>query len=278
MTENGEEGYDWRGIIGGYILIGIVGSLAIVVGAVAFNAAMLEHALVKTFGRLDPPPTIPTGARPKRAKPTAMTPTRWAIIKTPRAKTYGRTGKFLMRVQHGTIVGICRIKENIDGDLALCRMTEGGKQRDVYIRTHDLAIQSGPPDHASEAEKTLRVRKVELEADIELRRSEQLKRSPYYQEYKEALDAYLEFGERVTALRAQRDAARGADHMAVSDELRKLKNDGAHLKIAHDQSKAKLVRWRDQQKSGLSSDPTVRRLQGELAQVNEQIRRIEQGL
>ena len=121
-------------------------------------------------------------------------------------------------------------------------------------------------------------RKVQIEADIEERRSEELKRSPYYQEYKAALDAYLAFGERVTSLRQQRDAAQGADHMTYSDELRKLKNDGAHLKIAHDQARARLVRWRDRQSSGLSSDPVVRRLQGELAQIDSQLRSIDQGL
>lgn len=280
MAENGEEDYNWGAIIGGYALIGLVGSLAIVVGAVAFSTVRLEQTLVKTFGRMDPPPTLPPGSRrtQRRPSPASGEPTRWAIIKSPRTKTYSRTGKFLKRETHGTIVGICKIKENVDGDLALCRISNGGKKRDVYIRTRDLAIQSGPLDHAGEGEKSLRVRKIQIEASIEQRQGELMKVSPYYQEYRAALDAYLAYGEQVTTLRAQLKTSNGPTRTEISDELRLLKNEGVPLKIAHDQAKSRLLKWRDRQSSGLSSDPTVRRLRGELAQVEQQIRRIEQGL
>jgi len=277
--DNGDQEYNWGGILAGYILIGVVGSLAIVVGAVVCSTVRLEKKLVETFGRIDPPPTLPPHARriPPGKKP-ALEPTRWAIVKTPRTKCYSKTGKYVKRVTHGTVVGICRIKENTDGDLALCRISNGAMKEDVYMRTRDLSIQSGPLTQASEAEKTLRIRKVQIEASIDERLARQLKQSPYYQEYRDAYDAYVAYGAEVTTLRARLKTSRGAEHMEISDQLRQLKNDGVPLKIAHDQAKKRLMRWRDRQAAGLSSDPTTRRLQSELAQVEEQIRRIEQGL
>ena len=97
---------------------------------------------------------------------------------------------------------------------------------DLGAKEANLAIQSGPLSHASDAEKALRVRQIKLSADINTRRSEMLKRSPYYEEYQQALNEYLAFGETVTALTKERDSAHGADHMSYSDQLRKLKNDG----------------------------------------------------
>ncbi|MCK5849410.1 MAG: hypothetical protein KAH23_00740 [Kiritimatiellae bacterium] len=268
--------HNWKKIIGGYALIALVGSLAIIVGFMAFNTVRTDQKIQEVYQTIEKHPIRQTRTVSRPINTQEVSASRWAIVKKADTKTYSSTGKFLQRINLGTIVYIYEIKTNSDGDLALCALNPDSSKDRAYIRTRDLEIQSGTISQITETEKTLRIQRVHILSEIDKKRLQSLMKSPCYAEYQRASDTYKAFYVRGKQMTAKRNAARGAEKMEYSDELQRMKNEGAALMRDLNGAKKKMTTW--QHTSNIAGNPAIALLRKDLIQVEQQIRDIEQGL
>jgi len=271
-----EDTYNWKKIIGGYALIALVGSLVIIVGAMAYSTVRTNQEIHEVYPTIEKNPIRQLKTVSPRVNTSNLAPTRWAIIKKSGAKTYSSAGKFLQRINLGTIVHVCEIRTNAKGDLALCKLDLGSSKNRVYIRTRDIEMQSGAFSQITETEKTLRIKKVRILSEIDKKRLQDLMKSPCYAEYQRASETYKAFYVKGKQMTARRNAARGAEKIKYSDELQRMKNEGAALIRDLNSAKKKMTTW--QHTYGGAGNPAIARLRKDLVLAEQQIRDIEQGL
>ena len=102
--------------------------------------------------------------------------------------------------------------------------------------------------------------------------------NPFAPAYRDAAQRYNAFGDREKRLTVQRDQARGADRMRISDELRAMIPEGARLQRDLDASKAKYQNWKSTHAAianvDPASDPQVKELKQRLAALDPRIKEI----
>jgi len=196
--------------------------------------------------------------------------THWGVVNSPVCRAYSRKGKFLRRLDPGTVVDLGQVAQTDKGRFAVCDVYyEGRRVPGIAIRVTELALHKGALSSVGRTRRKLLVRQATLEARIEdVRRklkSGLRKDNPFVKQYSTSRDAFAAYSDRVRELRRRFEASTGADRDKLSDELRALKPPGIRMKHEYEAAKKKYDIWNSQNPVDTARNPELLRLEAELA-------------
>ncbi len=239
-----------------------------------------------TAGYATPPPEFPPSTAQQQtmhSRPPVAVPAnaQWAVVNAPQARTYTRDGKFAGRIDAGTLVDVVDVTASDVGDLAVCALRSGSlRGKEYVIRADELEIRPGSVAAAPEQERQLCAVRARLTAALVERRSQleamQESRNPHARDYTKAKDEYIAFWKDVKRLTALRDTSEGAKRVRYGDELRRMKDEEIALGTRYRTAKAKHEAWKAEHGADvdLSSDSVAQRIQTQMADVDEQLARM----
>lgn len=205
---------------------------------------------------------------------------RWAVVMTPRARSYTTKGKYRGRLEAGTLLDVTRTVKNGAEPLLLARVVPSPPGADpIVVRLEDLDIRPGACADASDDEKALRIQRAELLATLQqLKRpsSSSLRReNPYVDEYSKSRKAYREYWTKVNALKEKWDNSAGEEHMQYGEELRKLKGLDIRLGMQLEQAKEKYDQWNQEHPAKTTQDGKIAAINAELTEVRKALKSFE---
>lgn len=299
-----------------YLLIGVIGSAVIVLGA-RFLKVSKERAVSKPVASPHAPPRLrqaavrrprpraETLARPELRRDESRPPApdeplaeperrdeelreasesaqnvKWGVVKSAGASAFNKSGRFMHKIDPGTLVEISETKKLGKEKLVVCTVHYNGRKiPDVLMRTRDFNIRPGSLSQVSEEEKNLRAREVQLFLKIKERKNRlaaaQVRHNPYTKKYTAAKVAHKKYWEKARELQAKRDSARGADHVRYEDQLRKMKGEDIRLAQDIEEAKKKFDAWKARHARIPDSDPKIAALEAELEDVQSRLYTIE---
>jgi tetratricopeptide (TPR) repeat protein len=202
---------------------------------------------------------------------------RWGCTRTL-AKAYDAvSGKAVQELAPGALVEVSGIRNGSPlGELAICKViTDTNDPPILLVRMRDLDTKMGPLSSASEEEKTLRIRRVRLWAEIARLKDEllqsRLKDNPYKKEYDVASAAYNAYWTKVKNLQAKHQASTGDERVRVADEMKRLKGEDIRIGQALETAKKKMNEWQERNAASPIADPKLTALEEELAKLQSQI-------
>jgi len=200
----------------------------------------------------------------------------WAVVKCARVPVYSEAGKFLHRIDPGTLVDVSEIRQAKTGELAVCRTVNQANR--VLIFTRELDLQPGALQEAEREEVQLLVDRAKAAARIQTLREEASRGvrrdNPYAAQYETAQQRYQDFWNRARELQEGRDNSSGAARMKVIDELRRMKGEDVRVGKAYETAKRNYEEWNAQHpQSTPPSTPEIRALENRLAGLNAAIER-----
>ncbi len=305
------ENVNWSRISVRYAMIGVAGSVAIIVGTYAMELFQIRididpENLATRIGQTseslvrvvqehrptgqdlhfrkhdmpDAPPDRVSPAKPDPARPQPVAPTRqWGVIKNPGTPVFNRAGKYLRAIEAGTLADIIDIRDTQEGQLAICTLLYQGREvPDVLVMTRDLDLRRGSLDRANPRERDLRVQHAQLGERIAERENELARQAksanPHAARYEKARNAYLEFARRAEDLQKKRDAASSADRIKYADQLRMMLGDGQSLRREYEASKKEYDNWNAARggRVALPHDTELARLQSQRDRIENELR------
>lgn len=245
------------------------------------NEARTREWIAELLTAPEVPLVPPASASPPKPVTRRNSYLKWGVVVAPDTGTYSLSGKYLGRLDPGTLVEITSIKETKAGQVAVCKAPSNGDARaqSVLIRTKNMDICDGALADADENEKRLRVREAQLVHLIATKRNEYVvnldENNPYTAEYTTVKKEYLAFWRKVKDLTAKRDSATGDRHVYYSDQLRMMKGEDVRLGSAFESIKKKYEEWNITHAKIELIDNGSQELQAELANVQHQLHWIE---
>ncbi len=196
--------------------------------------------------------------------------TQWGVVNSPVCRAYSRNGKFLRRLDPGTIVDVAQVAKTDKGRFAVCDVYYDGRRvPGIAIRTTELAMHKGALSSVGKTRRKLFVRQATLEARIEdvkkKLKSGLRKDNPFYKEYSAARDTFGKYSDKVRGLRKRFETSTGAERDKLSDELRALKPPGIRMQREYQAAKKKYDTWNSQNPLDTTRNPELLRLEAELA-------------
>ncbi len=215
-----------------------------------------------------PPPVVPDGAQ-------------WAVVTAPEARTYTREGKFIGRIEAGTLVDLGEVTASSAGDLALCVVRNGTQQGQSFnIRAEDLDIRPGSVSATSEEERNLRVSRARLAAALAERQSQlramQESRNPHLRAYTKVKEEYVAFVKEAKGLAELHESSQGATRVKHADRLRRMKEDEVELAARYKEAKARYDEWQTEHGTAidLTGDSEVQRIVAKKAELDARLERM----
>jgi hypothetical protein len=196
--------------------------------------------------------------------------TQWGVVNSPVCRAYSRNGKFLRRLEPGTVVDVARIAKTDKGSFAVCDVYyEGRRVPGVAVRTTELAMHRGALSSVGKTRRKLLARQATLEArieDVEKKLKTGLRKdNPYCKQYSAARDTFGKYSDKVRTLRSRFETSTGAERDKLSDELRALKPPGIRMQREYQAAKKTYDTWNSQNPLDTARNPELLRLEAELA-------------
>jgi len=221
--------------------------------------------------------SAPGPAKPVRAAQSAETRS-WGVVSREGAKAYTTNGKFLGKLQAGTILSILSVRKTKTGRVAVCTLQVSGDKDKLLVRTSELEMRRGLLEKAGEKEKDLTIKAAKLQAAIGRARSGPEEtvaaNNPHAGAYAEVKKKHAAFWKKVSALEARHEAADGEERMRYFDELRRLKGEDIRIGTELESVKKKYDAWNRQHRPARVDTPEIRALESELQDVRYKLREI----
>lgn len=238
-------------------------------------------ALLETLDRrvVNGLPSLPSLFRPSedRDVPAIDTPLhaasgnmQWGVVNSPGSRAYSRKGKFLRRLDPGTVVDVAQVVPTDKGRFAVCDVFyENRRIPGIAIKTSELALYEGALSSVSKTRLKLLTRQATLEARIEdvkkKLKTGLRKDNPHVAPYAAARDAFGAYSDKVRVLRRRFETATGPEREKLSDELRALKPPGIRMQREYEATRKQYETWNAQHPIDTARNPELLRLEAELA-------------
>jgi|GEM_PF-5606708 len=217
-----------------------------------------------------PPPSA------KDAVPTACTP-RWAVVNTPRTPIYNTQGKFICRLEAGSLLEVSDFLTCADGKFALCRPKDMSTCPDtvlVPVDHLDFGHRS-LDDAAARRELELLVARARLKLQLAPQTTGSVTNirweNPYASGLAAARSEYQAYWKIVRELQQKRDAANGEERMRCQDELARLRGLDRTLAHAYKAAKEKYDAWNEAHPGESLNADRIRQLENQLARINAEL-------
>lgn len=190
----------------------------------------------------------PATASPVQQRNAVSSAPTWAVVNRHKAPHYDRSGKNRGQIPVSTMIKINDIQNNRGEELVIGqRLGLSATSPIIVLRKNDVMLLTGDPSGISSHEKQLRGEQARLQAEIAEREIE-LKNAlrpgnPHADNYRQARNAYHEYGRKVRELTTKRDQATGVDRMDYADKLRMMLHDSKHLKAEYETHKQAYDQW-----------------------------------
>ena len=242
--------------------------------------------VAQTPAEVETPPAAPAGPPRVTVSPAPATPPpplaaghgeqatapKWGIVVAPESKVYDLSGSFLRRIDAGTIVEISSLTDSSTGRVAVCTAMHPGRLgAPVIVRDADLEMYTGDLAKISDEERTLRIQRAQILAQIERLRASPDASNPFYDEYQAAKQTYARFCQKEAGLQKKMDASTGDTRMRYYEELRKSKGEDLRLSQAVETVRKKFEGWKAQHPQG-SGGTAAKKLETDLAALETRIR------
>jgi len=201
----------------------------------------------------------------------------WGIVADHEARVYTLEGKFLGRVNAGSLVTILRKAKSGSKQFAVCRSKA---DPDPFLMAEeDLHVYAGSFEGASTESLGMCVRYAELAAEKARIEKDIAKTgrtdNPHHPEYKVAKHAYVSYWKKVKELTRLREEADSSDRIRYGDELRELKGEDIRVGQAYEAAKQRYEQWNAAHPA--AGDPRIRKLQDEIERLEARITGANEG-
>lgn len=215
-------------------------------------------------------PAAKAATRPET--PPSTEKPRWGITRNAKARVYDLSGKYLRTIPAGVVLRIDGIRKSSAGLMALCSgMQDTRLAAPVLLKAADLELDDRELDTVNAGELALRSERGKLVASLEEARKAPNPRNPFASEYATIKAKYLAYWKRVKDLQKKRDNSAESDHVAYADELRQLKGEDIRIGQAFEAAEKNYKDWNAAHPEAAASNPAIRALETDLAEIDTQI-------